>query len=63
MTELKELTVTLKDDEKRTTHKFLIYDEISVRSDDPIILNCLSEAKKSFDGSPDSVKLKITMEL
>ena len=63
MQECKELTVTLKDHEKRTSHKFLIYDEISVRSDDPIILKCVAEAKKSFDGAPESVKLRINLEL
>lgn len=63
MQEAKELTITLKDNEKRTTHKFLIYEDINVRYDDPVILRCVAEAKKSFDGAPDNVKLKITMEL
>jgi len=63
MTELKELTITLKDSEKRTSHKFLIYEDLNLRSDDLLILQCIAEAKKSFSGQPESVKLKVTMEL
>ena len=63
MNEPKEITIHLKDDDKRTTHKFLIYENVNVSSEDETIRNCILEAKKSFDGNPESIKVKIHLEV
>ena len=58
-----ELSVTIKDDEKRLTKKFTIYETYAVDEYDPIIKDCIKETLENFDGKPDSVKVSITMEL
>ena len=63
MQEAKKITVTLKDEEKKTTHDFLIYEDVVALSDDAVIVKCIEEAKKSFDGQPDSIKVKIMLEV
>lgn len=58
-----ELTVTLKSEERKYIQKFLIYDQISVNQKDPLILDCINEAKKSFIGEPEEIKIRINMEI
>lgn len=58
-----ELIVTIKDDEKRLNKKFPIYEVYTVDENDPVIQECIKETLENFDGTPDSVKVKITMEL
>lgn len=60
---MNELTVVLKDSERTYRHKFVIYESYAVSDDDKLILSCIEEAKKSFDGEPDSVQIKIHMEV
>lgn len=38
-----EIKVIIKDDEKRMTKKFLIYDPYHVSEDDPIIKKCIEK--------------------
>ena len=63
MEEPKEVIVTLKDDEKRVKHDFLIYEDFQVSSEDPQILQCIAEAQKSFSGKPSSVKVQVKLEV
>lgn len=63
MNEAKEVSVTLKDAEKRITQKFLIYEELTLSSASPIILSCIEETKKSFEGTPDSCTVKATLQI
>jgi adenine/guanine phosphoribosyltransferase-like PRPP-binding protein len=58
-----ELSVTIKDDEKRLNKKFTIYDTYQVDEDDPTIKQCINEVLENFDGTPDSVKVIITLEM
>lgn len=60
---MSELTVILKDDERTYKQKFLIYEDYSVVHDDPAILHCIEEAKKNFDGEPESIQVKIHLEI
>lgn len=57
-----ELSVTIKDEEKRLNKKFAIYETISTDENDPIVNQCIEETLKNFDGTPDSVKYTITVE-
>jgi hypothetical protein len=58
-----ELSVTIKDDEKRLNKKFVLYETYTVDENDPVIQECIKETLENFDGTPDSVKVTITMEL
>ena len=58
-----EITVTIKDEEKTLKAKFLIYEPYTVRDDDEVIRRCINETMKGFVGEPDSVKIRINMEL
>lgn len=58
-----ELTVILKDSERTYRQKFLIYEDYSASAQDPVILRCIDEARKNFDGDPETVQIKIHMEM
>jgi hypothetical protein len=58
-----EISVTIKDDEKRLTKKFLQYEVFTVSEDEPIITQCINETLENFDGTPDSIKVCIIMEI
>lgn len=62
MSEPKTIKIVLKDDEKRMSHKFLVYDQFEASSNSEIIKQCVDEAKKSFDGEPDSTQVKIDFD-
>ena len=61
--QVSEITVVVKDYEKRLRAKFLIYESYTVNSDDPIIGMCVAKTIESFQGEPDSVSIKISMVL
>lgn len=58
-----ELSVTIKDDEKRLNKKFIMYEVYTTAEDDPIIRQCIDETLENFDGTPESVKVTITLEI
>jgi len=60
-----ELTVIIKDSEKMFKQDFLIYDEITLGGDDvhQEVLNCIDEARKNFQGDPESIQIKTHQEL
>lgn len=60
---MNELTVVLKDSERTYRHKFVIYEAYAVSEDDAMIKACIEEAKKSFEGEPESIQIKIHMEV
>jgi len=60
---MNELTVILKDSSRTYREKFLIYEKYSVSPNDILILNMIDEAKKNFKGEPESIEVKIHMEL
>lgn len=58
-----EVSICIKDDEKRLTKKFLVYDTFTTDYEDPTIVNCINETLENFNGEPDSVKVTIVLEL
>jgi hypothetical protein len=60
---MNELTVILKNSDRTYRQKFLIYEVYSVSEDDSVIHMCIEEAKKSFEGDPESVQVKIHLEI
>ena len=59
---MSELTVILKDEHRTYRQKFLVYQPYCIEVEDEYILQCIEEAKKNFDGEPDTVQIKIHME-
>ncbi len=58
-----ELTVIIKDDERTLKTKILIYDEFTVREDDPILKYHVDQALAEFAGEPTDIQVKISMEV
>jgi hypothetical protein len=58
-----ELTVIVKDAEKRLTKKYLMYQPFACTIEDPEIKRCIEETLEEFEGKPDSIKLRITVEI
>jgi len=58
-----ELTVVLKDSARTYRQKFLIYEAYTMSENDPVILACISEAQKNFEGEPESIQVKSHMEI
>ncbi len=59
---LSELTVIIKDDEKSLRKKFIIYDEITTSEFDPIIKDCIEQTLINFNGEPDHIEIKISID-
>jgi hypothetical protein len=60
---MSELTVILKDDSRTYRQKFLVYASYCVNIEDPEILRCIEEAKKNFEGEPEEITIKISLEV
>lgn len=58
-----ELTVILKDADRTYRQKFLIYETHTTAHDDAFIVSCIEEAKKNFEGEPDTIQIKIHIEI
>jgi len=58
-----ELTVIVKDSERTFRMKHLIYDDYSVNDNDPIIKKCVDDTLVQFHGEPESVNIKISLEI
>jgi hypothetical protein len=58
-----ELTVILKDSERTYRQKFLCYQSYSTSEDDPLINECITIAKKNFEGEPEEITIKIHLEI
>jgi hypothetical protein len=58
-----ELTVILKDSDRTYRQKFLIYEAYTASDEDSLILGCIEEAKKNFEGDPETIQIKIHLEI
>ena len=58
-----ELTVILKDSDRTYRQKFVVYEDYTASSEDAVILKCVEEAKKSFEGEPEEIQVKIHIEI
>ncbi len=59
---MSEITIILKDSDRTYRQKFLIYEAYQVTFEDQVILNCIEEAKKNFEGEPEDIQVKIHLE-
>ena len=61
-----EMSVTVKNDDKRMTTKHLMYEPCAVSFDDPIIKGAVEDAVDQFGGGEGEVldiRVKITLEV
>lgn len=59
-----ELTITIRDEEKRKlTKEFLVYEPFNWKEDDETIQRCVKELLEEFKGEPDDIKVRATMIL
>ena len=58
-----EITVILKDSDRTYRQKFILYENYAASEDDPVIIKCIDEAKKSFEGNPETIQIKIHLEI
>lgn len=60
-----ELTVILKDSEKTFRQKFCVYEDVTLSKalTDPLIDQCIKEARTNFVGDPEDVVIKISMQV
>lgn len=58
-----EISVTIKDDEKRLNKKFTSYEVYEIEENDSVIKSCIEETLSNFDGKPDSIKVNITLDM
>ncbi len=58
-----EISITIKNDEKRLNKKFMSYEEYTVSEEDPFIKECIEQTLGEFGETPDSVKVCIIMEI
>lgn len=56
-----DLKIIIKDDERKLTKDFNIYENIMLNEHDPILMKCVNEAIQEFKGSPEDIKIKTTM--
>lgn len=60
---MSELTVILKDSERTYRQKFLMYNPYNMTYDDPQILDCIQQAKANFQGEPEEITIRASMEI
>lgn len=59
-----ELNFTLKDAEgKKLSKSFLTYEEVTFKTEDPVICGYVKELLEEFKGVVEDIKLKATMVL
>lgn len=58
-----EISVTIKDEERKLKKSFLEYESYTVDENDPIIRKCIEETVQEFQGEPDDIKVIITLEI
>ncbi len=58
-----EITVTVKNEEKRLVSKYLIYDTFTTADCDPTLKDCIDRSIASFKDQYDSIKVRINREV
>jgi len=58
-----EITITIKNEEKRQVTKHLIYEVYTVSEDDMVIKQLIAQALQQFNADPDDVRIRITLNL
>lgn len=57
------ISIIVKDEESRYKRDFLVYEDVVLNTDDDIILQCKAITLKEWGREPDSIKIKITLDV
>ncbi len=57
------ISVRIKDSEKSLKKDYLIYEQVIVDQEDPIIKECIEELLKEFNAEPDNIYVTIKLEI
>lgn len=57
-----ELSITVSDDERKVTKKYVMHTPISIEHEDESLAAMVKEVVDMFNGEPDSITIKIRME-
>lgn len=63
MAQYSELTVTIRSDDGTYKQKFILHDAYTASPEDITVKQCIEEAIANTKIVPDSVKIKISMEV
>jgi hypothetical protein len=61
--EAKELTITIRGEDRTYKQKFLIYEPITLSDQDPTIQKCLQEALSAAKIVPEDIKIRTVMQV
>lgn len=60
---LSEIAVIVKDDERTYTQRFLEYENFSVSDTDETLNRYIKQTLEEFQGEPQDVKIRITIQI
>ncbi len=60
---MKEVTIVLKDDSQTLREDFVVHEDFSMSTQDPVLMSLVQKVVVKFQGKPDSVTLKVKMEI
>lgn len=58
-----ELTVTVKGEDSSFKQKFLVYEDVLFKEDDPVLKDYIAQALANSKIQPESVKVRANMEI
>ncbi len=61
MSTVKVLKVILKGDDWTFSNKYLVYDEIKLEREDPVVMECIQDARNHLQAEPEEEEVKFTM--
>lgn len=56
-----EVSVTIKNSEKKQTTKHLLYDEFTCSENDPLIKSLIDSSLEQFKDEPEDIRIKILL--
>lgn len=63
MTEITELTVTIKNPEASYKQKFMLYEPYQLTSDDPIVKKCIDETLANSKLEPEDISVRVFLSI
>ena len=58
-----ELTVSIKGDDSTYKQKFLIYEDFTMKHDDPIIQDCIKQSLEIAKIIPEDIKIRAMLQV
>jgi len=63
MTEVTELTVSIKNSEQSYKQKFLLQEPYQITSDDPIVKKCIDETLANSKLEPEDISVRVFLSI